>query len=270
MERDIQKQYVASARFDYIKLRWHYAGEGLVEHVRELVDAEFIKLQASAPNVALKDPKYTIIPASPSKPDGIFIVELFGFAAEVVRGLPAGWLANVTYAHVKAFAEGMTYADITTLQRIYMSRSARRSATLIRGGTAGRSQKGTQMPAIRIGSRKSDWHGVIYARRGFAPGFEGRFRDEGVAQRTLAALDYWNNGEVHDRMAWSHFLRSLARATISYFETDAAQRYFQLEDFLDGFSSWHRVPDDQLALGVEADDVIEPPSFDGSDYASDA
>lgn len=270
MDANIQAQYVATARFDYIKFRWRYAGESLVEHVRELVDAEFIKLQASVPHAALKDPRYTIIPASPSKPDGLFIVELFGLAAEAVKGLPAGWMAFVTYAHVKAFAVGMNYADIVALQQLYMNRSARRSATLIRGGTAGRSQKGTQMPAIRIGSRKSDWHGVIYARRGFAPGFEGRFRDEGVAQRTLAALDYWNHGEMSHAAAWSHFLRSLARATVTHFETDAAQRGFQLEDYLGGFTYWHRVPDDQLALDVEADDVIEPPSFDGSDYASDA
>lgn len=267
MDANLKAQYITNARFDYVKLRWRYAGVDFTEEVREVVLQEFIKLQATAPHTSLKDPRFTVLDPSPNKPDGIFIVELFGYAAECVKGLPASWLQNVTYAHCKAYAHGMRYAQVEELQLLYLRRKARRSASLINGGTAGRSKKGTAMPGIRIGSRKSGWHGVIYPRKGFAPGFEGRFRDEQVHQRTLAALDFWNMGEMPDMAAWLHFLRSLAAETATAFETDAMQREFQLEDFLDEFGPWARQSADQLTLEIDDEPMLEPPTFDGSEYA---
>src|SRR5574338_647484 len=219
MDARLKDQYVTAARFDYVKLRWRYNGLEFTEQVREMVNEQFVRLAASVPHAALKDPKYTVIDASPNKPDGLFIVELFGLAAEAVRTLPDSWLKNVTYAHVKAFAHGMRYAQVEELQIKYLRSKASRSATLVNGGTSGRSKKGTAMPGIRIGSRKSGWHGVIYARKGFTPGFEGRFRDEQLHQRTLAALDYVVDTDLPDGFGWAHLLRSLARETASCFET---------------------------------------------------
>ena len=158
---------------------------------------------------------------------------------------------QVTYAHVKAFAHGTRLAQLVEMRDLYMSRSARRGATVINGGTAGRSSKGVAMPGIRIGSRKSDWHGVIYARKGFAPGFEGRFADEGVFQRTLAALDFWDNGQEPDRAAWNHFLKSCARETATCFETDAMQRGFQIEEFVQTFGGYARTTGEQMSLPME-------------------
>lgn len=260
MEVDYKRRYISAARFDYVKLRWDYAGDPLREEVQRVVDEQFILMQASMPYLSLKSPRYVTLPPSPAKPDGMFIVELFGYAAELVRELPAPWLWRLTYAHVKAYATGMPYEHILKLQELYLSRPARRTATVIRGGSASRTAKGRSMPAIRVGSRKSDWHGVIYARWGFAPGFEGRFRDESLYQKVIAALDYWDQGSQADTLAWSHLLRSLARTTIDNFETDAAQRGFDLEDYLDGFSTWHRISADQMSLGVDEDGVLDPPS----------
>lgn len=260
MDTTLKVQYTATARFDYIKLRFKTLHPGLVEEVKMRVWEEWTKLAASAGVKALKDPKFTPIDPSPNKPNGLFIVELFGFAAESVKGLPAGWLQYVTFAHVKSFAHGMRLAHIVELRDKYMSRQARRSVSVINGGTGGRSKKGVAMPAIRIGSRKSDWHGIIYARKGFAPGFEGRYRDEGVYQRTLKALDLWNNGEFPDGFAWGAFLRDMAGDTAACFETDAMQRDISLEHYIDSFGGYGTQDFDQMAMDIVDEEPIDLPS----------
>ena len=267
MDATLKGEYVVAARFDYVKLRWRYYSPDFAVDIQDQVYAAWTAIGAEHDVSTIKEPKFTVIDPSPNKPDGLYIVELFGLAAEAVHHLPAGWLMQVTYAHVKAFAHGTRLAQLVEMRDLYMSRSARRGATVINGGTAGRSSKGVAMPGIRIGSRKSDWHGVIYARKGFAPGFEGRFADEGVFQRTLAALDFWDNGAEPDRAAWNHFLKSCARETATCFETDAMQRGFQLEDYVTTFGGYARAEGEQMALPIEeADEVVDrPPSLDMND-----
>lgn len=256
MDNTLRTSYKTNTRYDLVKFRFWDIGAEWTNHVRSQVDAAYETMCIAYPNLSLKEPKYTILPASPNKPNGIFLVELFGFAAEAVKMLPIAWLQYLTYAHVKAFARGMNEEGIKELQWQCVQTSGRRQAVLTQGGSAGTSKKGKRMPGLRIGSRKSDLHFVMYARSGQAPGFESRWRDEGLAQRTMTVYEVMEERQVDDwSVGWDWLRILLARDAADALFVEMAGRGIDLNRYVESWSSSPAPIAQQQLLDIDQDDV---------------
>lgn len=256
MNDELRKSYKTATRYDLVKFRWWNIDVLWTSHVRDTVDAAWQALQDEYPNISLKRPKYTVLPASPNKPNGIFLLELFGFAAEAVRKLPVGWMQYLTYAHVKSFARGMTIEGIKDINFQMINTVGRRQAVLTQGGSAGSSKKGKRMPALRLGSRKSDLHFVVYAREGQAPGFESRWRDEGLADRCLKVHDILEERQIEDwSLGWDWLRLLLSRDASDALFTEMASRGIDLERYVESWSSSPAPIAQQQLLGIDDDEM---------------
>ena len=267
MNDELRRAYKTNSRYDYVKFRWHDISQTWTEHVREQVEQAFGVFSQAYPTISPKAPKFTIIPASPNKPNGIFIVEIFGFAATLVEMLPIAWMQNLTYAHVKAYARGMTVGGIKQLHWQCLNTSGRRQAVITQGGSAGTSKKGKKMPALRLGSRKSDLHFIVYAREGQAPGFESRWRDEGLAQRTLHVYDVMEDRQVEDwSVGWNWLRALLARDAGDAMFTEFASRGIRLEEMVEDWSSSPAPVGQQTLLDLEFEDETPVDIIEGDAY----
>lgn len=266
MNDQLREQYKNETRYDLIKFRFRTIDPDYTLAIQTSVMEVFEEFQARHHGLALRVPKFTVLPPSPAKPNGLYIVELLGYAAECVYSMPSGWLQNLTYAHVKSFAHGMTLADIKQMQMELIMSSGRRGVTLIQGGTAGRSKKGVQMPSVRVGSRKSDLHFIIYGRPNQVPGFESRWTGEGLASRTLDVYDtLGGTSATPNRDFWEGLKRLLSRDGADQMFVEMAIRGIALEDYM---AQWSRFPasmDQQLMLTIDAEG--SPPDWrEGEEY----
>jgi hypothetical protein len=266
MNDTLREGYKSETRYDLVKFRFRTIDPDYTIAIQDSVMEVFEEFQARHHGLALRVPKFTALPPSPAKPNGLYIVELLGFAAEAVYGLPSGWMQHLTYAHVKSFAQGMTLADIKSLQMQMINSSGRRGVTLIQGGTAGRSKKGVQMPSVRVGSRKSDLHFIIYGRPNQVPGFESRWTGEGLASRTLDVYDaLGGTSATPNREFWEGLKRVLGRDGADQMFIEMAIRGIELEDHMHQWSRFPSSLDQQMMLSVDAND--SPPDWrQGEEY----
>lgn len=240
MWAELSTQYAGTCRYDYVKLSFVDSGPEYTNFIRDEVQNAWNNIQAANKVYTLVKPAYTHLNPTSSRPLGRLIVELFGLAAMAVYDLPASWMQFLTYAHVKAYGEYPNVEQLVGLQvKLLTSRGPRNIALNIQGNRS-RTGKGMLMPSIRLGSRKSDWHGIIYCRVGENMGVEGRFTDERLAQHTLRVFDTREAHDMPDTAMWSLLLRQLGRESAQLWSEELQERGIDLAKYVGSFDGYNR------------------------------
>lgn len=236
------RAFVKHTRFDYIKLRFPDVHPIHLNTVNTTILAALEMLLEEYPGERLSLPKHTTLPPSANKPNGKYIIELFGLSAEAVKYMPHGWAQFVTYAHVKCYGSTTAERGIMAMKALYEEKQGPRSFSVTYPGTMSRTSKGSKLPSLRSGSRKSGQHGVIYKRTGAPVGMEARFRDEQVANVTLDVLQLMAEDKLKDNGGWDMLRYRWAQMAAEFFERDFLAReehpsdWFLPGDYTDCFA----------------------------------
>lgn len=261
-QSDAVNDYKRNVIYDYVKLRWHHSEILFCELTRKQVLEAYEQLQEECPGVAMREPEFTTLPPSRTRPDGMYIVEVFGYAANLIHRLPWSWCQFLTYAHVKSFSTVLMPEEILDLGIELLRGDGRRQVNILKGGKAGRSRKGVKSHSIRIGSRKSDLHFMVYARQGQRVGVETRWRGDSLAIRTVEVNDRLEDAQVENwRTGWHWLSVLLARDGARELDKEFISRGKYIEEVFGPFSTLSRGLNDQAVLpGVEEVEDVDMPS----------
>ena len=212
--------FSAHARFDFIKLTFPDVHPIHRRNVDETISAAYQKVCIEHGTLGAKLPKMTTLDPSPNKPNGKYIVEAYGIAAELVHHLPAGWMQYLTYMHVKCFFTNPETRGVPELKEMYETKLGPRSFNITYPGSRSQTDKGNSLPSLRSGSRKSGSHGIWYQRMGQPIGGEVRFRDEQVTDLTFDVLDLIESRHMPDTSGWGTLLWQASRKAGEFLERD--------------------------------------------------
>lgn len=232
MASEWARAFSQCARFDYVKLTFSDTHPIHRHNVDDTISKAMSFVYEKYQGRTVHLPKMTTLEPSQNKPNGKYIVELFGVAAECVHYLPFGWSQYLRYVHVKSFMSNLRDTGVLAIKDVYESEQGVRSFTPTYPGTRSRSPKGNKLPSLRSGSRKSGTHSIVYQRTGAPIGVEVRFRDEQVTDTTLSVFDLRENTNFSDLSGWGVLLFTFARKAAEFVERDFFSRNRGPEEFI--------------------------------------
>lgn len=211
MVSEFVSQYATAARFDYLKFSFPDTHPIHRQQVDEVLSHALGLVSEKYGLSSLVPPKMTTLPPSPAKPNGKYIVELWGGAAMLVMYLPRHWLEFVTYVHVKSYIAQPGGVGIERVDELMRDTEGLLTYTFTKPGRANNSPVKAREPGARLGSRKSGAHFSLYARPGQLVGLEGRFRDEFVKDIASECYELGAKHDIGDTGAWQTALYRWAR-----------------------------------------------------------
>lgn len=239
-ERKVERldyQYMNKAHPDYIKFNFEDLGPSYTTWINQVVTQVWEAKQFIHSTREMSKPKFTFLGPAKDRPMGAYIVELFGFSAQIVYDLPIEWLARVTFFHVKAFTTMYREAEVVKFGQDCMAGYARRGVTVHQRGNNYRGVKGLSR-TVRVGSKLSDFHYVVYRRPAAHAGMECRYRGKRLDDIKFSALDHFAERSVDSQIVWQYFVADLARDGINLAFKDMARRGITAEQFTGGFMSY--------------------------------
>lgn len=224
MVSEFTSRYATAARFDYVKLTFPDIHPVHRRQVDDVVSFALGKVSEQFQGVELKLPEMTTLPPSPRKPNGLYIVEIYGLASELVHFLPRHWLEFLTYVHVKSYLLQPGGAGIDRPQELFEDTDGLLTLTVTKPGSAARTNAKAKEKLLRLGSRKSGTHFVIYGRPDEAVGLESRFRDEAVKEIAFECHELGERADIGDAGAWKMALYRWARKGAEKFTAECYRR----------------------------------------------
>jgi hypothetical protein len=255
----LRQSFVSAAELDLIKFKFDTTERDFINAVFHQVLDAAKTAQGLHPAHKMKPPKFTLLGPARDRPDGAYIVQLFGLACRAVYHLPSSWLQYVTFADVKCWTDNPRLAELEQLRSEMQGASARRTVTYTVGGTGGTTTKGRGVPTLRVGSRLSDFHYVLYRRTGMPICLEGRFRGERLLDATLSVLDHFAELDVDDTHVWRVFTTELSSRAAKLIAGDMSRRGVRFENYTSSFFSYGEAT--QLTLIEEAPPPLRPEPF---------
>lgn len=254
----LRQSFTSAANFDLVKFKFNTTDRPFINSVFHAVRDAWKLVQDEHPGRDIKEPRFTLLGPARDRPEGAYIVQLFGLAAQAAYHLPSSWLQYLTYCDIKAWTDNPFLSDLEKLRGEMQGASARRGVTYTVGGTGGTSSKGRAVPTLRVGSRLSDFHFVLYRRRGLPICLEGRFRGERLMDTTISILSATAELEIDDTDVWRMFRTELASRAARLIAGDMGRRGVRFENYTSQFYPYGEA--EQLVLPSQPDPAPLPPA----------
>lgn len=165
--------------------------------------------------------KFKVVRGEKSTHGALHSLMLVGDAARVYQKLPWRLSGALVEMHVKAYLVERAEGSLEWFQDAIWNAPTVISVSFVKSKPMKNRPKASGDKGVRIGSRKSDKHAVVYRRQKENPGFEARLRDaelRSAVQRVemVRASMKETGDELDDAASWLTLKVMVARAGYSY------------------------------------------------------
>lgn len=165
--------------------------------------------------------KFKVVRGEKSNHGALHSLMLVGDAARVYQKLPWRLSGALVEMHVKAYLVERDEGSLEWFQDAIWNAPTVISVSFVKSKAQKNRPKSSGDKGVRIGSRKSDKHAVVYRRQWENPGFEARLRDaelrSAVQKVEMVRASVAEAGEAMDDFAsWTTLKVIVAKAGYSY------------------------------------------------------
>lgn len=164
-------------------------------------------------------------------------VTIYSDVAAASRNLPAGYIAYVTEAHLKAHMFSFNDPDLDSLREALKEEPEGGQQLSLFGPKNEVHKTKGDGKGWRIGDRNSRFHFASYKRRGQRPGLEVRVGRDPVVRVRNEVLDLSTGYGLNDVKAWDLLFTKLAKIGGDRFAHDMELKQMAACNFFSGFTS---------------------------------
>lgn len=250
----------AHANIDGAKFLFHNFEHDRVQQLHERVFDMVQQATGLATSELNKRIKFKCVRGSTSPHGSLWSLFLTGDAARAVVQLPWEHAHHLTELHVKAYLVENEPGAYEWLQDAMWVRDAGVNITFFRSKVRDKHVKGTGEKGVRIGSRKSDKHSVIYRRPNEKPGFETRVSDKTLRRLVNevfdVAYDAADSQALTDRHLWELLRGKVGRVGFSHAMKVLREMGINITDYIWGVTDDSRFGQTAHAMQLSANEEV--------------
>lgn len=204
------------------------------ERVFDIVQSEL----GLATSEVLRLVKFKAVRHQTSDKGSLYSLTVYHEAAQLYEQFPFEWALHLQEMHFKTYLVQVSPGSYEWIADAVHQAEYAINVSLFKSRIREKNKKGTGEKGVRIASRKSDKHSIIYRRAGERPGFETRTSDE-LVRRTVRSVRADRDAvrasvKMDDAACWQLLHNKLARAGYAAAMKALRSMGIRLTDYIEG------------------------------------